>query len=48
MSDADSEWVCINGLYTGWRDVFYCTDPNSWAYFGIASSLFFSIMGAAV
>ena len=45
MSDGD--WVCDTQNYKGWSDVFDCTQPNSWAYFGIAIALTFSILGAA-
>ena len=43
-----SDWVCENKEYTGWADVFDCTDPNSWAYIGIAISIGFSILGAGM
>ncbi len=39
--------VCAAGTYTGWRDVFYCIDPNFWAYVGLAMVLGASIIGAA-
>ena len=42
----DMDWVCDNGKFTSWGQIFDCTDPNSWAYFGIALSLGFSILGA--
>ena len=32
---------------TGWREMFYCIPPHSWANMGIAIALGFSIMGAA-
>ena len=40
-------FVCTAGPYTGWKDEWYCINPYSWADFGIAGSLFFSIIGAA-
>ena len=40
------DWVCENGTTQYWSEVFDCMDPNSWAYFGIAISLGFSILGA--
>ena len=39
--------VCAAGTYTGWRDVFYCIDPNFWAYVGLSMVLGASIIGAA-
>jgi len=42
-----NNFVCLNGPYTGWKDEWYCINPYSWADFGIAASLFLSIMGAA-
>ena len=39
--------VCYNGTYSGWRDVFYCIDPNFWAMIGLAMVLGTSIIGAA-
>ncbi len=39
--------VCTTGEYTGWKDMFYCTDPASWAYMGVALALGLSIIGAA-
>jgi F0F1-type ATP synthase membrane subunit c/vacuolar-type H+-ATPase subunit K len=33
--------------YEGWKDVFYCMDPSSWAYMGVALALGLSIIGAA-
>ncbi len=38
---------CMDGVYTGWKDMFYCIDPNAWAYMGVALSLGLSIIGAA-
>ena len=32
---------------TGWKDMFYCISPYSWAYMGIALALGMSIIGAA-
>mmetsp|Transcript_16202 Transcript_16202/g.11695 ORF Transcript_16202/g.11695 Transcript_16202/m.11695 type:complete len:104 (-) Transcript_16202:317-628(-) len=39
--------MCLSGPYQGWKQEFYCINPYSWADFGIAASLFFSIIGAA-
>ena len=38
---------CAAGMYYGWKDMFYCIDPYSWSYMGIAIALGFSIIGAA-
>ena len=43
----DPTFVCNSGLYTGWKDMFYCTDPSSWAFMGVALALGLSIIGAA-
>lgn len=40
-------FVCNTYDYQGWKDMFYCTDPSSWAYMGVALSLGLSIIGAA-
>ena len=32
---------------TGWKDMFYCISPYSWAYMGVALALGLSIIGAA-
>lgn len=42
-----SDFVCYNGNYTGWKDMFYCTNPTSWGYMGVALALGLSIIGAA-
>jgi len=39
--------VCLDGNYTGWMDLFYCIEPHSWAFLGLAFSLGFSIIGAS-
>jgi hypothetical protein len=39
--------TCADGVYTGWKDMFYCIDPNAWAYMGVALSLGLSIIGAS-
>jgi len=39
--------VCENYLNQGWKDMFYCTQPTSWAYMGVALALGLSIIGAA-
>lgn len=31
----------------GWKDMFFCISPISWAYLGVAIALGFSIIGAA-
>jgi len=41
------DFVCYNGNYTGWKDMFYCTNPTSWGYMGVALALGLSIIGAA-
>ncbi len=41
-----TDFVCKTGDYTGWKDVFYCADPASWAYMGVALALGLSIIGA--
>ncbi len=46
MSAADT-FVCYTQDYQGWRDMFYCIEPTSWAYMGVALSLGLSIIGAA-
>lgn len=38
---------CASYEYSGWRDLFYCVDPHSWAYMGITLSIGLSIVGAA-
>ena len=40
-------FYCTAGQYSGWKDMFYCIDPHSWAYMGVALSLGLSIIGAA-
>ena len=39
--------ICNSGLYNGWMDMFYCIDPNFWAYMGLAIVLGASIAGAS-
>ena len=39
--------ICNFGAYQGWMDMFYCIDPNFWAFFGLALVLGWSIAGAA-
>ena len=41
--------ICFNEtfVYTNYSDLFYCIDPNFWAYIGIALSLGVSVVGAA-
>lgn len=39
--------ICAAGDYQGWMDVFYCIDPNFWAFMGLAVTLGASIIGAA-
>ena len=38
--------VCLDGTYNGWKDMFYCTEPTSWAFMGVALALGLSIIGA--
>lgn len=47
MADPINTFVCYTGLYEGWKDMFLCISPYSWAYMGVAISLGFSIIGAA-
>jgi hypothetical protein len=35
------------GTIDNWGKMWNCTDPNSWAYFGIIIALAFSILGAS-
>jgi len=44
---ADPVEPCSHGDYMGWFDLFYCIDPKSWAFLGVAVALFFSTVGAA-
>jgi len=43
--------MCIGDIstvhYNGWKDMFYCIHPLSWAYMGVALSIGLSIIGAA-
>lgn len=39
--------VCQTYDYQGWKDMFYCTQPSSWAYMGVALALGLSIIGAS-
>lgn len=39
--------VCETHNYLGWKDMFYCTEPSSWAYMGVALALGLSIIGAS-
>lgn len=39
--------ICNYGAYQGWMDMFYCIDPNFWAFLGLALVLGWSIAGAA-
>jgi hypothetical protein len=47
MSATDVVNVCATGDYQGWKDMFYCISPYSWAYMGVALALGLSIIGAA-
>jgi F0F1-type ATP synthase membrane subunit c/vacuolar-type H+-ATPase subunit K len=41
-------FVCsANTNITGWKDMFFCISPYSWAYMGVALALGLSIIGAA-
>ena len=42
-----ASFVCKDAIYSGWKDMFYCTNPSSWAYMGVALALGLSIIGAA-
>ena len=42
---AGNKWT--PGNIVGWDQMWNCTDPNSWAYFGIIIALTFSILGAS-
>ena len=39
--------VCIDDSYTGWAQMFYCIQPQAWAFVGLAVALGLSIVGAA-
>ncbi len=39
--------TCVKNTYDGWKDMFYCTEPSSWAYMGVALALGLSIIGAS-
>ena len=39
--------LCSQDYITGWKDMFFCINPVSWAYMGVAIALGFSIIGAA-
>ena len=39
--------VCLNGSYTGWKDMIYCISPYAWVYMGIGLAMGLSIFGAA-
>jgi hypothetical protein len=47
MNDIIATTVCAAGNYQGWKDMFYCISPYSWAYMGVALALGLSIIGAA-
>ena len=38
---------CNFDYYQSWGDIFYCIDPNYWAFLGLAGALGLSIAGAA-
>ena len=38
---------CNFGFYRGWGDLFYCINPNFWAFLGLSIVLGASIAGAA-
>jgi len=38
---------CTTGDYAGWFDLFYCIQPQSWAFLGVGIALSFSTIGAA-
>ena len=42
--------ICMNtdlDHIMGWMDLWYCIDPNAWAFIGLALALTLSIAGAA-
>ena len=39
--------LCTDAYIVGFKELWDCTDPFSWGYFGIAIALVFSIFGAA-
>ena len=39
--------ICYDNSYKGWLELWYCIDPNAWAFIGLALSLTLSIAGAA-
>ena len=42
------ETICLANNYSGWGDLFNCTDPNSWYSAGLFLCMGFSIMGAGL
>lgn len=46
MATVDTPY-CVPGEIAGWKEMFYCINPVSWAYMGVAIALGFSIIGAA-
>lgn len=42
-----SSKICDPTYLKGFKEIWDCTDPNSWGYYGIVIALTFSIMGAA-
>ena len=46
---SEATWVCTSPEnLSGWQDMFDCTDPNFWAYMGIAIAICVSIIGAGM
>jgi len=43
---ANTVGVCVLGNYTGWKDMFYCVNPQFWAFIGLSIVLGVSIIGA--
>lgn len=43
---AQTVGVCVTGDYAGWMDVFYCINPNFWAFLGLSMILGVSVIGA--
>mmetsp|Transcript_35736 Transcript_35736/g.48210 ORF Transcript_35736/g.48210 Transcript_35736/m.48210 type:complete len:99 (-) Transcript_35736:378-674(-) len=42
--------ICMNTAENhieGWMDLWYCIDPNAWAFIGLALALTLSVIGAA-
>ena len=42
-----ADTLCDADYIKGFKELWDCTDPNSWGQYGIVIALTFSIMGAA-